>query len=251
MGVTTVGWYQSVDPGGAFVALNAMNDPHVTVSGPDVLVPELSNLVAAYAEVDFTVAPQARISAPSLLETGFQEYLGYLNNIGTRNFPFVVHDRRSSPIPLKQVEALQFQVLSDPASATGQYGFVWLSDGAIAPVSGAIRRVRATASITLSAGTWVNGSLTFPVSLKAGRYQVVGMKAVGTGLIAVRLVFPGMAWRPGCIGVPDVKSISSPIFEAGEFGVLGEFVHSSPPTLDAVGASGSSQQIFLDVIYLG
>ena len=245
-----VGYSQSVDPGGAFVSLSAMLDPVSTVSGTDVLVPELNKLAGALAIVDKTATAQARLSSPSILSRGFQYYLSKLDDVGTRVGQDMLNDLFDNPIELTQLEALQFQINSDPASATRQYGFVWLSDGKVAPASGEIMTIRCTASITASAGAWVNGAINFPVSLKAGKYQIVGMRVEASGGIAARLVIPGLFWRPG---VPCVVSDEQPDysrFRMGNAGVFGEFQHSTPPTLDFCGSSGSSQIIYLDVIYV-
>jgi len=249
--LTLVGWYRSVDPAGAFTTLNAMADPHVTVSGTDILVPDLKQLVMAAGYVDYTVAPQMRLSSPSLLEDGFQEYIAMLMSGVVSGAQHRVHDRSQNPVELSQVEALQAWVLSDPAAAAAHYGFAWLADAALVPSLGKVRTVRATAAITLSAGVWTNGALTFPVSLKAGKYQVVGMRVQSANLVAARLVFPGMAWRPGCLGCAAGTTNEWPDFRNGGMGVWGEFMHSSPPTIDMTGATDTAEEVFLDLVYVG
>jgi hypothetical protein len=248
---TLAAYYKSVDPDGSFVPLNAVPDAHLTVSGTDVLVPSLSKLLWAAGVVDFTSAPQARISAPSLLEQGFPEYIGSLNNRGALTIDRLIHWRGDNPIDLMPVEALQFHVLSDPSAASGHYGIICLGDGPVTPVKGAVRTIRATAAITLVSGVWANGALTFPVSLKAGKYQIVGMRVNGANLIAARLVIPGASHRPGVLGNYDAKQPDIPQFRNGEMGVWGEFMHSSPPTLDVLGVTDTAQEVFLDVIYTG
>ncbi|MAH48063.1 hypothetical protein CMI37_19730, partial [Candidatus Pacearchaeota archaeon] len=156
-----------------------------------------------------------------------------------------------NPIQLDRLEALQCQLLNNPGSAAQSYHGVWLSDGALAPVNGDIRTIRATLAISLVVTGWTNGAITFPVSLKAGRYQVVGMRCVSTNGVFARLVFPGQAWRPGVPIVNDEVDRDAPLFRNGAAGVWGEFDSASPPTVDAIGVTDSSQELFLDLIYIG
>ena len=248
---TMVGWYKSVDPAGAFDSLNAIPDQHVTVSGTDILVPSLNQFLAAWCCVDQTVAAQLRFRSPSLLMDGFEEYIGVLP-VGLKLAnPPGIENNMGNPIALVPVEALQAWVLSNPAAPIGHYAVVLLSDGPVAPVKGRIRTVRATAAIALAAGTWVNGALSFPTSLKAGNYQIVGMRAQSANLVAARLVIPGYAWRPGCPGSIAQTMVDYPAFRDGNMGVWGQFYHASPPTLDALGVTDTSEEVFLDLIYLG
>ena len=251
MAFTLAAWYQSVAPNGSYVDLDAVPDPHLTVVGKDVLCPELNRLLGLAAYVDNVGSPQARLTAPSLLEDGYPEYISTLMWGAVPANPPKYNDHRGNPIELDPVEALKCQVLTGSTTAAAHYGLIWLGDGPVTPATGRIRTVRATANVTLVAGTWVNGSLTFPVSLKAGRYAVVGMKAIGANLLAARLVFPGMAWRPGVLGSGNRATQEVDAFRGGNFGVFGEFAHSSPPTVDCLGSTDTSQQIDLDLIYLG
>ena len=92
---------------------------------------------------------------------------------------------------------------------------------------------------------------TFPVSLAAGKYQVVGMRANGTNLVAARLVFGNQGPRPGCPAVNDEVDQDYPLFRDGKLGVWGEFTNSNPPTLDALGVTDTAQEVFLDLIQVG
>jgi hypothetical protein len=248
---TLIAWYESVDAAGAWTDLNAVSDPHVTVSGDDIYVPALNKVIAAAVLLDLTVAAQARLSSPSLLEDGFQEYFDQVNSGLTFATPPAIHDRSTNPLELAAGEALKFQIYDNPAAAVGHYGLVWLSDGAVAPVSGRIRTVRATGAASLSAGTWVNTALTFPTSLKAGKYAIVGLRVEGTNLVAARLVIPGASNRPGVPALNAQTDTDYSLFRNGAGGVLGEFVHSAPPTLDCLGITDTSQLVYLDLIYMG
>jgi hypothetical protein len=248
---TTVAWYKSVDPAGAFTTLNGVADQHVTVSGTDILCPTLNQIIASFACVDQTVAAQLKWRTPSLLADGFEEFIPALASGLKLANPPAIDDCHLNPVPLVPVEAIQAWVLSDPAAAAGHYAVLFLADGNIAPVKGRIRTIRCTAAITLAAGTWVNGALTFPTSLKAGNYQIVGMRAESANLVAARLVIPGFSWRPGVPGSIAQTMMDYQLFRDGNLGVWGQFYHASPPTIDCLGVTDTAEEIFLDVVYLG
>ena len=248
---TMVGWYQSVDPAAAWVTLNAISDQHVTVNGTDILVPKLNFLAGAGCCIDQTVASQCRLRSPSLLADGFEQWLDELAS----GLKFAINPEYNrffdDPIELSPLEALQAQVLTDPAAAVGHYVIANLCDGPATPAKGRIRTIRATAAASLVAGTWVNSALTFPSSLKAGRYAVVGMAAMSANLVAARLVVPGSAWRPGVPARQTMPSRDLDVFRYGDLGVWGEFEHSSPPTVDCLGVTDTSEQVWLDLMYMG
>ena len=252
MAFTLVSYNESVDPAAAWVNLTATPDPHVTVSGDDILVPELDQLLATAACVDQTVASQVRVTTPSLLAGGFQEYLSQLASGLVFGIQPEVNSKSSTPIQLDRLEAMQVQVLTNPSSAAQHYVGVWLGDGALSPITtGEIRTVRCTASVSIVVTGWTNGALTFPVSLKAGQYQVVGMRCQSANSVFARLVFPGQAWRPGAPCVNDEVDRDYPLFRGGNAGVWGTFDSASPPTIDILGTTDSSEEIFLDLQYLG
>jgi len=251
MAFTLVSFNESIDPAAAWANITATPDPHVTIFGDDILVPELDQIVAVAAAVDQTVASQVRLRAPSMLSMGFEEYLPQLGSGLVFGIEPEVCDKSKNPIQLSRLEALQCQVLTDPGAAAQHYVGVWLADGALEPVRGEIRTVRATSAVAVVVTGWTNGALTFPVSLKSGRYQVVGMSARSVSAVFARLVFPGMGWRPGSPVLQDEVQRDYPLFRNGNAGVWGEFDSASPPTIDFLGVTSTAQEVFLDLIYLG
>jgi len=137
--------------------------------------------------------------------------LGAVNHIGV--------DYREDPLPLEVSEKLNVYTIH----TSDMYVMINLADGAISPVHGDIRTIKATTTLALKEGQWVHGTLSFAQTLPAGRYQVVGFRAVGTGVMAARLVFVGYTWRPGVPGVSSLVEPGDEIFRRGKFGVFGEF----------------------------
>jgi hypothetical protein len=153
-----------------------------------------------------------------------------------------------SPIPLVFNESINFFTQNAQAAAVLSYGLLWLADGPVKPVQGPMYSVRATSAVALVAATWVNGALTFSQALPYGTYQVVGMRARGTNLLAARLVFPGAFNRPG---VPACNTIGGLDFDTaryGQMGVFGQFDSTVPPTVDCLGDTDASQTYVFDLI---
>jgi len=245
MAFTLVAWSETVGINQTNYAMDAVSDPHITVSGDDVIVPpELPNIVAAAAVGSATT--YARLVSPTL-RAMINVDVAPVDKATEPSSPFVGLIMTTIPITLTGEEALNFQVSTDDTARST--GLVWLADGPVAPVTGKIYTVKCTSATTLTPYEWTNGPLTFTQDLPAGRYQVVGMRAQSAGLIAARLVFPGYAWRPGVIGADAITDVQDNPFRYGRFGVWGEFDHNRPPTVDFLSSSAdTSEEVWLDLI---
>jgi len=252
---TTCAFQESVDPAGAFNALTAVPDPHITVFGDDLRVPSLNQLIAAAFGVETTVESFARLTSPSLRVRNLLHVEPF--NVGAAaavepGSPHRITDLRRTPVVLVPGENLNAEVQSDPAAAQIQWAVVWLADGPVAPVEGAIFTARATAAQVLVANTWGNGALTFVEDLPRGRYQVVGLRARSAGLVAARLVFVGQGaagWRPGVLGTDAQDDLEHMMFRYGQLGVFGEFEDIEPPTVDFLSVSAdAAEDVYLDLI---
>ncbi len=243
----TVAFLESVDPAGAFNALTALADQHVTVSGDDVRVPLLNQIVAVAAGVESTAAHRARLVSPSLRRrTNF--HITPLNTAAAASVepasPQAVVDLRRQPIPLIVGENLNAEVLSDPLAVQVQWCVVWLANGPIAPISGPIFTIRATSITALTARVWSNVGIAFDEDLPRGRYQVVGLRPESASMIAARLVFVGGGPRPGALGTDAKADIQHGIFRYGELGAWGEFEDIEPPTVDCLADLADATQEF-------
>lgn len=251
---TLVGWYQNIDPGAAFTALDALADQHVTVTGDDIRVPTLNQIVAVAVGAENSVAPRARLVSPSLRRKT-NPLIVPLNVAAAAsvepNSPQRVVDLRSNPIPLVVGENLNCEINSNPAVAQDQWGLVWLADGPIAPVTGAMFTARATSATAVAANVWSNVAITFDEDLPRGRYQVVGLRGESASMIACRLVFPGGGWRPGVLGLDAVDDLQHPMFRLGGMGIFGEFEDTEPPTVDVLAdLADATQEFYVDLIQL-
>ncbi len=252
----TVAFYQSVDQAAAYVAISAVPDQVVRVSGADIQTPSLNNVVAVAAMIETAAAHRARLVAPSLrILSNFQ--ISPLNGGAAGavepGSPHALADLRANPLVLETGEQLNAELLADPAAAQIQSCVVWLADSPIVPLAAQkMFTVRATAVSALVAGTWSPTAINFDEDLPVGRYRVVGFWPISTGMIAARIVFPGESgWRPGALGSDLQEDVSSPIFRYGNMGAYGEFEDTSPPTIEALSVSAdaaAAQMYYLDLV---
>lgn len=228
----------------------ALADPHVRVSGDDVVVPQALTYVGGVYGIGVSIS-RAQLVSPSIRRRYPLEVVPV--EIATEPAdPVKYLHMFSNPIALDPDESLNFQAAENGSGAQQSTGIVWLCDGATAPITGAeIFTIRATNTTTLTAYTWSNGALTFSDTLPAGEYALVGARGSSAGLIAFRFVFSQYAWRPGAIGMDTVGEVGAPIFRFGALGVWGEFSHNTPPTVDFLSLSAdTSQTVDLDLILL-
>jgi len=241
-------FYQSVNSAAGYAALNAVPDVAVYTQGGNIRVPpDIANLLAEAALSAQTSPFSAQIQSPSLRELANQD-IGPIAPALLFSSDTQLQWHGDNPRALQGNEALTASVFATGGAAAGNYVLAWLADGAVKPSPGKQFTMRLTAAAVLSAGLWVNSPLTFGSSLPAGSYQVVGMRAEGAHLVAARLVFIGGAYRPGVPAEPTASSAYFSNFRDGAYGVLGEFDINQPPTVDCLGATDTTQVIYLDLI---
>jgi len=223
----------------------AVSDPHVTTSGNDITIPELNQIVAALV---FGGAPtQGQIQSPSLRRIILEDIPAFIATEVCTGAVDVIVDKRANPLVLERSEKLNFYAIT----TTDGWCLIWLSDGPIEPVTGDIRTIKCTTFHTSAGDAWENGALTLTQTLPAGRYQVVGMHAHGTALLAARLVFVGGTWRPGVPAGAIAGDPGLPMFRNGAFGSFGEFEFDQPPSVDLIGTGvTSTEEIYLDIIQI-
>lgn len=244
-------YYQSVDLGAVLTAISAVPDQALFTSSNDIRVPkELANIIGAAAATASTTVTAAQLQSPSLRSLVNHDLEPVVGAVTFGSPPEGIYFPQS-PIALVPDEALNFYFNTDNAGAAAHYGLVMLADGPQQEVSAEIFTVRATAAASLSAGLWVNSNLTFTQTLPAGRYQVVGMRARGTNLVAARLVFPGGRFRPGVAALNAIGDTDPYWPRYGRMGVFGEFEHLLPPTVECLGVTDSAQTILLDLVKVG
>lgn len=194
---------------------------------------------------------RARVNTPSLRYVGLP-FVGPVNTALVVPSPSNLTDWGELGPPIPTADEVSVEHSLGGAAPENEFSLVWFSFGPPKIVGGPVYRIRFTASITCSAGTWVNGSMTPDQTLPAGTYSVVGMTANGTNLAAARLVFANGGFRPGCLTMNAVNSIPQKVFTDGSLGQYGVFDSVNIPTLDAFSvAACTSQEVYLDIVRLG
>lgn len=244
-------FFQSVNSAGALVQINPVADQVLTISGSDLRVPkDVPNLLAE-AFLSAQTGPKfGQLQSPTLRQLAMQDVEPVAGALVFANRDQLQY-HGDSPRALTPAESLDAYINATGGLAAGNYALVWLGDGPVKPSPGKIFSVRVTAAAALVAGTWVNSVLTFPSTLPAGSYQVVGARAEGTNLVAARFAFVGGGFRPG---VPADTSSATNLFgefRQGRAGVFGQFDTNYPPTMDFLGATDVSQVVVLDLIKSG
>jgi hypothetical protein len=246
---TLVGFTESQDSA-SLTNVAALADPHIRVSGDDVVVPSGLNYVGGVYAIGADTT-RAQLVSPSIRRRYPFEIVPVEVSAEPAD-PVKLFPLFDNPLQLDPDESLNAQAAENNASAGRSTVLVWLCDGATSPITGAeIFTIRATNTSTLSTYAWTNGALTFNDTLPAGDYALVGARASSAGLIAFRFVFSQYAWRPGAIGMDTVGEVGAPIFRFGKLGEWGQFSHNTPPTVDFLSLSAdTSQTVDLDLILL-
>lgn len=248
-----VAYYESQQGAGVDHYIAAVGDDHVRAIGDYIYVPAaMPNIIgkAALTNAD-TAQTSAHLDSPSLRRIALPYTEPVVVAIVFGSPPEgVLHPL--NPIPLDPNEGLRAVQNNEASAAKIDYYLVWFSDGPQQPLTGQqMYQARATSAITLSAGKWVNGALTFADELPVGKYSIVGMRARGTNLVAARLNFVGGANRPGVPAVNAIGDIDLSFQRFGRMGVFGSFDSTTPPTVECLGVTDSAQSFIFDLVKTG
>jgi len=251
---TTIGFSESQD-NAALADVNALADRSVTNIGVDsILVPKWASKLAAALAVGVNIT-QARVVAPSLDQFNNVD-IGGINRDAEPLSPTPMMTFFRNPIPLTVNEQLGYQAAEDGAGAQISSGLLWLMDklDPMATLNGKrlpIRTIRFTGAETLVPNTW---DAVIPVpqqTLKAGKYQAVGLRTLTAGGVASRYNFVGenTNHRPGCPAYDVVSDIENPLFRMGVLGSWGEFEHNQIPQIEVWSRSADTvQEFFMDLV---
>lgn len=247
---TLVAFYESITNGSTNAEVNGVLDQSMTLDAANRFQsPWLGQVRAAH--VHGVNLSAARINAPSLRQLALPEiYPGFpAADVESGTGPIVMGER--GPRLMAQ-ESFIIEVSRAGADAQPVIGALWISPQIIPAAAGPSTTIRATASPTIVAGSWVLAAITFDQVLPAGQYEVVGMGVVCNDATYARLVYPGVSqYRPGVVVQDTYGDIPwTPEFRFGRFGSFGRFVHNAPPSIEFLGdtAGAESAVIYLDVI---
>ena len=251
---TLAAFAEDQDSGGSEVQVSALADDHLFVSGDNLRVPKLNELLAVIGGIASGGNSYMRLETPSLRDVN-RLYVKPLNGLADSDVepsdPIAVMDLTRSPRVLTVDEQMTCTIHSDSSAAAFQWSLVCFGEGPPRPTSGQIIPVRATGSTTVTARAWTTVTLTFPDVLPRGRYQVCGLRAYGATMIAARFVFKPGTWRPGAPGVDSHTTMDYPLFRMGRLGVWGEFEDTTPPDIEVLcDVADTAQEFTIDLIPL-
>lgn len=243
---TVVGFSQSVAGAAVQTPLDALVDEHVSFAGDLITVPELNKIIGYYAVgLDIQnaqlVTPQLRRLAPISIAPVEDTILPV--------FPPDFAIRPLSPVELMTDEALSAEAGNSNVGAQQESILVLLSDGVVAPVTGEIITVLASATAPATAYAWANAPITLVTQLPVGTYDLVGARVEQANTISYRFVFVGGIWRPGYAAVGAISAKDPNMSRYGKLGVWGSFSHLHIPSIDFFGdGTGGAVVIYLDLI---
>lgn len=249
MAHTIVSFSESLDPAGAEVFLAAVPDQQVRTEGDDLVVPNINNVIGAYACLG-TTGVLAKLVSPKLRrENPYQISKTFLGLVAAGSSYFGMHPQ--SPIPLDINESLNAQVNADPAAAEQLSVVVFMAPGQVNPVQGNLISVRFSATVALVAGQYAFANIDLVDELPVGNYNIVGGDMIIPNGVAFRFVPVGDALRPGAPTRGTVGDEQDMVFRRGNLGVWTSFNTTQLPSIEVLGAAATgSTQYFgtMDVI---
>lgn len=239
-------YYGSVPNTGSNNDVPFVNDAVLTRQNNHAILPQDGRLLLVAgigANMD-----RVRLNTPKARYVGLPSMTPV--NVGaTVPSPPNVYDATDGPISIPRADEIAMESTNVGAGAENHAILVVFGFGQRMIPEGQRYRIRGTAAITASAGTWQNGSIVLDTVLPAGMYALVGLDVVGTNLFAARLVFPGASFRPGCLCRNSAGVIPATQFRSGPLGVYGEFDSVNVPNLDVLSlGANTSQVVYMDVI---
>lgn len=245
-----VAFYASVAQNATLTNLTPVTDPLVTVTANNRFIFPMDYKIGAMQCLG-NALQRARINSPSFRQVALPEvYPVKITSTQGTNPVLSIPGWGSLTIPRN--DEVGIDVSHGGSGADDIFAALWVTDQYRPATQGPTLTMRCTATITLTVGTWVLGTLTFDQTLPFGTYEVVGMNAQGTNLQYARLVYPGQSnYRPGVPGVAAVGSYVNPqLFRYGNFGSFGRFNSTAQPNIEVLGDTAGSQAlvILLDII---
>lgn len=231
--------YGSANNNQSNAQINAITDTIWSVQSNTILPPQDVKLLGA-ASVGATLK-KARVYSGKVRAFGTHCIRPIMTATGITNPP-VMQLMYDDPPVFRQLEQV-FCDITNTANET-DYTVLWFGTGIDPVPTGDLFTFRATGTTTLTANAWSNVALTFDDNLPAFKFNVVGLTAISTGCIAARIVFPGVAWRPGTLGQVSYQNQEHLAFLTRRFGSYGTFTPPVYPTIDVLSSSADTTQEF-------
>lgn len=238
-------------PDGTLQPITPIPDQAIREEGNFMFIKNLQYLMGAQF-LGGALSQRAYLESPELRKTNYFEITPVeVGGVVAEAIDYRLQPH--SPMLLPLSEAIRCYFEGGAGAARIVHGIMWLSDGALTPITGEIFHARCTATITEVASTWTAGEMVFDQPLPAGRYALVGARCQTTDDgVAFRFVSLDVVHRPGGL---CVNGAECPDLREQRNGLLGtwlEFEHDSPPEIELTSFVGgdAAQEITLDLIKL-
>lgn len=238
----------SIVNGASLLALAAISDPAFNIRNNKIIVPEDRRILAMYAQQD--THQIAALDSASLQLGGRPIISPAVNAVIMPTLAAVDHQGEGGPMMIAN-EDVGVVVSRGGAGAAISTVLIWHTKRYVPWAGGKSRTVRgASNAITVVAGAWTLGQISLDSSLAVGRYKVVGMRVIGTTLIAARLVIVNCPERPGCLGDILIGNFQLPGFRDGQMGEWGTFDHLNIPQIEVLSntAGATTYEVHLDLV---
>lgn len=212
--------------------------------------PAAPQLMGLDARSDHTAINRARMVAPTLTEYDGLPITRVPPSLTTADIQGW-DSLSAAPLAMSPNESAGIEATATGSQAGTVYVVAHWGDGPIAPYTGPSRPVRGTVTATASTGIWVQGTIALDIALRPGRYDIVGARVEGAGLIAARFVPVGGGMYPGFLSVPDADGLDPPSQRRGGSGVYLTFDNVSIPGIQVLGESGTTYPLILDIVARG
>ena len=241
-------WRGSVGAGLTNVDLAAVQDGQLTISNGHFVLPKPAALAWAFGTG--TNMSRVRLNTPKMRYVGLPSIVPI--NVGTTvPSPNNICDFTDKFVLLDMIDEVAMEASQTDVGAQTMTVIAALQFAKKEIPAQPTFRIRASATITCAAGTWVNGAMTLDQTIPRGTYAICRMGVVGTNLLAGRLLFAGAGFRPGVIARNSVGAVPHPLTDGEAMGVFGTFDSINLPTLDAFSNGAcTAQEIFLDLVRL-
>lgn len=255
MSMHLAGWFQSVDPAGSPVALDAMLDERLFTEGKNIRVNELTMIMGGGAVLTNAadIRSAAYIYTPTLNIMG-NSYIVPVQSGTTAATVDVDHvrwaDYSDSPVEVAYDELMRAYVSADPAAAGSQAVFILMTDGNIGAVpSGTHINWSGNFDAPATTGQWAQVQPTWASELPPGDYAIIGMQVLAPTTLAARLnTRQGKQWRPGVLAQASEATLPADFQKAGMNGVWGTFPYTQLPTLEICATTAAAGYVHLDIV---
>lgn len=236
-----VAFFKSVAQDAALDNITPVTDPLVTVTANNRVIFPADYMVGA-AHVSNLSATRARINTPSFRMIALPEIYPIDDTAAVDVNP-PIDGPYWGTLRIPKNDEVGIDISRGGAGAADAFAALWVAERFVPAPQGPIFPMRFTAAVTLTAGTWVQTSLTFDQTLPYGRYAVVGMHVVCNDGMYMRLTFPGQTqYRPGIPCVEAIGDYVNPqVFRKGNFGLFGTFDSTAQPGAEFLGDTAGAE----------